>query len=253
MESEENGEWCKSTIRRAREKNTENCAICGSSLVYLTEAIIVTCAYCGKEEQGYIYCSQDHYVCEECHGKDTSQFIADTAITTTLQGPLEIAEKMIAHSALPMLGCEYASIAAGALAAALRNSGRFSLSDAQVLSAIERTRKQSISGYCGLTGVCGIPVGIGAVFSVVLDARCGEDKSVATTMRVVGKLVDVVADAMGPSCCQRFVRDGLKAAVVLVKEYLNTDLSVSGGEIQCRSSHRHPHGCHGEKCSYYGI
>ncbi|WP_286977420.1 DUF5714 domain-containing protein, partial [Candidatus Aquicultor secundus] len=50
--------------------------------------------------------------------------IEDIAFTTTSKDPVEISELMMAHPALPMLGCQHAYIAAGALMAAIKNEGR---------------------------------------------------------------------------------------------------------------------------------
>jgi hypothetical protein len=105
--------------------------------------------------------------------------IGDIAFATEQKDAVAIAELMMSHPNLPMLGCEHAYIAAGALMAALKNSpyGKGKITNDTIREAFERTAKQAVGGYCGLTGVCGIAPAVGACFSLFLGARCGSDRS----------------------------------------------------------------------------
>ena len=166
--------------------------------------------------------------------------------------PLEIAENLMGYTdKVPMLGCENAWIAAGALMAALKNHGTIKITNEQIDEALNRTRKQAIGGYCGLTGVCGIAPAIGACFSVILGAACPKDQETAITMRVVGKIVNAIANQTGPCCCKNFVRTALCEAVKLAGEYLNVILTLSEETIICTHVERHPHGCRKDRCPYY--
>lgn len=164
--------------------------------------------------------------------------------------PLVIAEEIIENAALPMLGCEHAWIASGSLLAAIRNQGKINVTGAQIVEALNRTRKQAIGAYCGLTGVCGVAPAIGAAFSVLLGAACPKDKETATTMHVVSKIIEVIANQTGPCCCKNFVRTALTESCELVKEYLNIELP-STLEITCNDTERHPHGCRENNCNFY--
>ncbi|MFA5882076.1 MAG: DUF5714 domain-containing protein, partial [Eubacteriales bacterium] len=93
---------------------------------------------------------------------------------------------------------------------------------------LNRTRKQAIGGYCGLTGVCGIAPAIGACFSVILGAACPKDQETAATMKVVGRIVNAIADQTGPCCCKNFVRTALNEALKSAKEYLHVSLASPG-------------------------
>jgi len=152
---------------------------------------------------------------------------------------------------VPMLGCENAWIAAGALIAAIKNEGTVKITNDQIIEVLNRTKKQAIGGFCGLTGVCGIAPAIGACFSVILGAACPKDLETATTMRVVAKIVDVIANETGPCCCKNFVRNALAEAMRLVKEYLKISFVLPEMQITCTDTERHPHGCRKEKCSYF--
>jgi len=152
---------------------------------------------------------------------------------------------------VPMLGCENAWIAAGALIAAIRNEGSITVTDDQIREVLNRTARQAVGGYCGLTGVCGVAVAIGACFSVLLGAACPKDQETETTMKVVAKMVSTIADETGPCCCKSFVRKALTEAVKLVKENLGVSLPILIDDTICKHVERHPHGCREEKCSYF--
>ena len=212
----------------------------------------LTCHRCGITEYANISCSDGHYICDKCHGADAFNIILEHVILSESKDPLHIAEELMSmKNDVPMLGCENAWIAGGSLMAALRNEGSIEIQNDQIAEVLNRTRNQAIGGYCGLTGVCGVAPGIGACFSVILGAACPKNMETATTMKVVGRIVNVIADETGPCCCKSFVRSSLKEAVGMVKEYLDVELPGHAMKISCDHVNRHPHGCREEKCSYW--
>ncbi len=227
--------------------------VCGSTLEYLHHAENFACAYCGKTEQGHVACPKGHFVCERCHGLDARRMIENVAFTIGDEDPVAIAELMMHHPSLPMLGCEHAFIAAGALMAALKNSpyGKGKLTNADIYEAFERTSKQAVAGYCGLTGVCGIAPAVGACFSIFLGARCGTDNEQRITMDTVIRVSQAVSSLTGPSCCKAYVRTALRETVMVFGERFGIMLPVRDSAIVCRHSGKHPHGCREEKCPYF--
>lgn len=216
------------------KNNTENCQVCDCELDYFSESKELTCFKCGKVEYANISCKNGHYICDKCHGGDVFEKISKYILSAESKDPIHIAENLMNYNReVPMLGCENAWIAAGALMAAIRNEGSIVITDTQIEEALNRTRKQAIGGYCGLTGVCGIAPAIGACFSVILGAACPKDQETAITMRVVGRIVNIIADETGPCCCKSFVRSSLKEAVQLVKIHLNVELPVFEKRIIC--------------------
>lgn len=192
-------------------------------------------------------------MCEECHGRRILALIQEEALKDAGPDPLRIAAGWMKIPFLPMLGCEHALIAAGAFLASLRSEGTVAVSDGLVLEALERTRRQAIGAFCGLTGVCGIAIALGAAFSVVLQAACPRDRETAMTMRVVARVTDAIASQTGPCCCKNFVFTGLSVAVGLAKEYWESNLPLDFSWTACQESERHPHGCRKAKCPYYAI
>jgi hypothetical protein len=243
--------WYKFAM--GNSKHTEHCMVCGTALEYLQQSERRACTYCGKAEEGHIACREGHFVCDRCHGADARKAIEDIAFTTEQKDPAAIAELMMSHPNLPMLGCEHAFIVAGALMAALRNSpyGKGKITSDTVREAFERTAKQAIGGYCGLTGVCGIAPAVGACFSLFLGARCGSDSEQKITMEAVISVSRVIAGLTGPSCCKAYVRAALAEAGTVFAERFGIVLPATNTGIICRHSGLHPHGCREDKCPYF--
>jgi hypothetical protein len=234
----------------SRAKNTENCMVCGAPLEYLEQTQDLTCIYCGKAEQGHIRCPQGHYICDACHNRDAMRIIEDIAFNTKSRNPFEISELMMSCPGLPMLGCQHAYIAGGALMAAIKNEGSKGITNEGIKEVFKRTQKQAHGGYCGLTGVCGIAPAIGACFAVLTGSKCGTDYEQRITMEAVTGVTKAIAALTGPSCCKAYVWTSLEAAIEYLRESLGISLSIKEG-IVCTYTLKHPHGCRETKCPYF--
>ncbi|MCL5960329.1 MAG: DUF5714 domain-containing protein [Chloroflexi bacterium] len=151
---------------------------------------------------------------------------------------------------LPMLGCQHAYIAGGALMAAIKNQGLGRVTNQQIKEVFDRTRKQAHGGYCGLTGVCGIAPAIGACFAVITGSRCGKDTEQRITMEAVTRVSRAIAGLTGPSCCKAYVRTSLATAVAYLKESLAIELPLAETPL-CDYGVKHPHGCREFRCPYF--
>lgn len=205
---------------------------------------------CGKSERGYVNCSNGHYICDICHGEKDFETIMAMIERADGTNSVIIAQKIIEEASIPMLGCEHAWVAAGSLLVAIKNQGEIKITKNQLIEVMNRTRKQAIGAYCGLTGVCGVATAIGAVYSVILRAACPKDKETSATMHVVSKVIEAIANETGPCCCKNFVYTALKVACDNSEKYLKIRLSCKNN-IVCHDSDRHPHGCRKQKCNYY--
>ncbi|SDI26303.1 hypothetical protein SAMN05443529_13124 [Desulfosporosinus hippei DSM 8344] len=211
----------------------------------------LSCFRCGIKEIANIACPNGHYICDKCHGEGLFDNVKDFVLKSKSLNPIEIAEYLMDQDNVPMLGCENAWIAAAALMAALKNEGTAKVTDELIVEVLNRTKKQAIGGYCGLTGVCGIVPAIGACFSVILGASCSKDRETAIVMSVAGRIIGTIAKETGPCCCKNFLRKSLDESVKMVKEHLCISLTIVREDNVCKYVDRHPHGCRKEKCSYY--
>ena len=235
---------------KTEDKKTEHCMVCAEMLEYLDRAEELRCVYCGRVEQGHIRCPKGHYICDVCHNRDAMRLVEEIAFSTHSGNPFEIAELMMSLPGLPMLGCQHAYIAGGALMAAIKNYASEGIKNEDIKEIFKRTKSQAHGGYCGLTGVCGIAPAIGACFAVLTGSRCGRDKEQRTTMEAVTRVTRAITDLTGPSCCKAYVRTSLEAAVKYLKESAGSELPADG-EIHCTYSNKHPHGCREIKCPYF--
>ncbi|BCO08734.1 hypothetical protein GF1_11100 [Desulfolithobacter dissulfuricans] len=224
--------------------------ICGNTLRYLDKPVAVSCHYCGRQDQGYISCPDGHFVCERCHNRDTMEVIEEIINTTTSTDPQQIAWQAMTLPNLPMLGCQHAFIAGGALMAALVNRESMGLEKEDIREVFQRTAKQAHGGYCGLTGICGIAPAIGACAAVYNGSRCGYGEEQRATMELVSGVVRAITNLTGPSCCKAYVRAALEVAVAFFNARYGSGLPVSSGTL-CTHAALHPHGCRESRCPYF--
>src|SRR5665811_1410255 len=201
----------------------QDCHICGTPLEYLEQGIPVRCTVCGREERGNVLCPEGHYVCEACHSPDFLTSLRTFLRESSETSPFLLAEELMDHHALPMLGCEHAHIAAGALMTALRNSEQAGVDENQVDEVLARTARQAVSAYCGLSGVCGVVPALGACYSVLVGARCGLGPQTMATMELTGKLGLVTAEHAEPGCCKAYVRACLATTTEYIRETLDIE------------------------------
>ncbi|WP_457575031.1 DUF5714 domain-containing protein [Desulfolithobacter sp.] len=226
--------------------------ICGAPLRYLDKPVEVTCHYCGRQDKGYIACPDGHFVCEQCHNRDAMEVIEEIINTTSSTDPQQIAMEAMNIPNLPMLGCQHAFIAGGALMAALINQGNLALTKEDIKEVFHRTGKQAHGGYCGLTGICGIAPAIGACAAVYNGSRCGYGAEQRATMELVTRVTRAITDLTGPSCCKAYVRSALEVAVAFFNSKYNSDLPVTSGP-KCFHADLHPHGCRENRCPYFKL
>jgi len=232
----------------------EQCAVCGRELAYLEEGRPFTCSVCGRSEVGHVHCPGGHYLCESCHGADVRELLPRLLQASQATSPRELAEELLALPQLPMLGCEHALIAAGSLMSALKNRGDLGVTERHVTEALQRTERQAVSAYCGLSGVCGVVPALGACYSVLVGAQCGKGPETQATMELVSRLASVTAEEAEPGCCKAFVRSCLAETESFLQERLGMPLALPPTEtkiITCRDADRHPHGCRGPACDYH--
>lgn len=243
----------ETTAGRPAWPRAESCLVCGGPLEYLDAATDVTCSLCGTPGRGHVRCPRHHYVCESCHGAGfMAQLPALLAVAATEgdASPFHIADRLMDHPDLPMLGCEHAHIAAGALMTAIRVAGVAGVTEAHLAETLERTAQQAVSAYCGLTGVCGVVPALGACYSVLVGGQCGRGPQTRAVMTLVSRLAAATAAEAEPGCCKAYVRVALRETVDALKADLGIVLPDSE-PATCNHPERHPHGCRGPACEWH--
>jgi hypothetical protein len=223
-----------------------NCGVCGKPLIYATESVPLTCAYCGKEERSLIYCPDGHYICDQCHSKAAIDVLRQVLANTKSTDPAAIMEQVVSHPSVPMHGPEHHVIVPASIVAAVRNAG-YPLPEGAVEKAIERASKVP-GGWCGLYGDCGAAVGAGIAVSVITGATplTGKPRTLAlaATTQALSRMLDEQ-----PRCCKRASRIAIDSTVQFLEEHLNIKLSRSN-RVRCTYSHKNKE-CARERCPYY--
>ena len=227
-------------------KSNENCGICGKPLIYGTEAVSMRCSFCGKESGTMIYCPEDHYICDNCHGARALDILREVVSHSVSIDPAEILETVMSHPSVPMHGPEHHAIVPAAIIAALKNAG-YPVPDRAVDAAIERGAKVP-GGWCGYYGACGAALGVGVAVSVLTKATplTGRQRSLANeaTALALNSMLDG-----HPRCCKRASRKALGAAVRFLRDRMGITLN-EGKPIRCCYIERN-HECPKTECVYY--
>lgn len=232
--------------------------VCGEKLNYGSRPEPLECHFCKEVKAGYISCINGHFVCDACHGKDAYSAIAGIALSTDSKDPRVIAENIMSHPSVPMIGGEHHAIVATSVMAALKNNGPVFYGNAQVIvdnnmikAALNRTWTDKVpSCTCANYGVCGAAMAAGAVFSLLTDTTCDTPraKERQLAMEVTNYAALKIARFRG-TCCKLSVRLGIDGACLAINDYLGVYLPRQ--ESKCVHVKRNPYRCFGMACPYF--
>ncbi|KCZ72752.1 hypothetical protein ANME2D_01186 [Candidatus Methanoperedens nitroreducens] len=230
-------------------KKTENCMICGEELAYLTAAIGATCTYCGRAESANIHCPSGHYVCNECHARDSIQIITRFCQNSGSTNPMEMAKTIMKHPTMPMHGPEHHAMIAAVLVTAYKNlTGK--VTDEEIKEAIRRGATVP-GGYCGLYGADAAAIATGIAMSTILKASPLTDHERRTANMMTSRALAAIAINRGVRCCKRSTFAAIESAIQYFREVLGTELEHTPvSKLKCEHSSRNKQ-CARADCRYY--
>ncbi len=181
---------------------------------------------------------------EEWAGRQRMIELAERCLQLTDTDMLSLLQKMRQLPEIPMHGPEHHGLVAAIILTAYRNSGGELPADLVVEGTL---RANSIPGRsCGVLGVCGAAVGVGAAFALLLNSspvKADEKKIVQTAVwDVTGQIVELGA----PRCCQRECVLALKTAARLSERFLPIKLTAEK-QFECQQWSECQE-CIGERC-----
>jgi hypothetical protein len=227
-------------------ESKDNCGVCGQPLLYQTEAREMKCVFCGLEKRTNIYCPNGHYVCDECHERETLEILEKVIDSSFSKSPLHLFELVICHPSVPMHGPEHHAIVPAVILAAIRNSG-YSIPKGAIEQAIHRGAKIP-GGWCGYYGACGAAIGVGVAISILTGSTPLTGKERALSIEATAYALKKVQDGY-PRCCKRASRKAIEAAIDFLKDKLNIVLDTEH-EISCKYSSRNRE-CITQDCAYF--
>ena len=207
------------------------CLVCGGPVSYLPAEREQVCSFCGGRQVSAMVCAgAGHFVCDGCHGAgaiDAIERICVASRETDMPRLLALARS---HPSVAMHGPEHHALVAGVVLACCRNAG-FAIEDDRIRAAIRRGGKHP-GGACGYLGTCGAAVGMGAAFSVALDATPTKGPLRGEVIRAVSEALARIGATDGARCCQRDCLLALEVAAGLAPRLLGVR-PVSGERPVC--------------------
>jgi len=207
-----------------------------------------TCDYCEAVESADLVCPNGHYTCEACRTADFPTLI-ERSLPLLGNDPYKEAILLMAHPSAGLSGTYHHSIPALVILAAMRRWGGFDLSDARLLSIVNRAGGIP-AGSCYMRGDCGACVGAGMAAAAVLhvDIKSSERSFVLET---VASALRHLADTGGVRCCKEAVFASLDAFFDVIGKPLPIAASFKREtQIVCPFSNRNPE-CKGPLCPYH--
>ncbi|MFC1958109.1 DUF5714 domain-containing protein [Chloroflexota bacterium] len=204
------------------------------------------CVFCGLEKQTNIYCQNGHYICDECHERETLEILGKVIDSSSSKSPLRLFELIICHPSVQMHGPEHHAIVPAVVLAAIRNSG-YAIPEGAIEQAIQRGAKIP-GGWCGYYGACGAAIGVGVAISVLTRATPLTGKERTLSIEATTSALNKIQDS-SPRCCKRASRKAIETAIDFLKDRLNIVLDTEH-ELSCKYSARNRE-CITQDCTYF--
>lgn len=200
----------------------EECLICKAPLVYATEATMMECMICHKQEMSKTSCVEGHYVCNDCHSAGLDQILG-LCLNETSSNPIEILEKMMSMSFCHMHGPEHHVMVGASLLTAYHNAGG-QIELAKALQEMIHRGKQVPGGVCGFWGACGAGISTGQFVSIATNATPLTITSWGLANQMSAKALEKIGQVNGPRCCKRDSYLAILTAIEFSAKHLNVEM-----------------------------
>ena len=174
--------------------------------------------------------------------------IVEACLKETSKNPIEIFRKITQMDFIRMHGPEHHVLDGGALLTAFYNAGGNIDIEKSLEELMYRGMKMPV-GICGMWGVCGAVMSIGAALSII--AKANPDKIAdpcGSNMECTSKAIESLCEVGGPRCCKRNGYLSFIEAIKFVNKYY--DVTLEYEDIKCIHSHINMQ-CIKERCTFY--
>lgn len=231
--------------------NTKNnCLICGEELEYLNQAEEMECLECHRKFLSNARCKNNHYICDECHGKRGIASIVEYCLASKKKNPVEMALEMMDNPFIYMHGPEHHVMVGAALLTACCNC-RSEGSPRDLKADLEEMvmrGSQVPGGICGLWGSCGAAISAGIFYSIMTGSTPLSGESWGMANQMTSKCLEAIGAIGGPRCCKRDSLTAILAAAAFVKEHMGIEMELPG-RVVCRFMANNQQ-CLGKRCPY---
>lgn len=209
------------------------------------------CYFCGEIGEASLTCEENHFVCETCRLATAQEIIEKVGVFARDDDPIEIANKLMMHPAIPVYGVEHHSITAVALFKAVKNAKGERVEKKDIKKLIALTQKIPY-GSCGFLGVCGAAAGVGAALSLLLKASYISDRERTLAMNCASEANIEIAEEGGPRCCVESVYVALDVGSRNANQIFGLKIKPKLPIKSCKFFEKAPD-CRREKCKFFPV
>lgn len=232
------------------EKHNTGCIVCGEELVYNTEDENLKCTYCNEAFKSNVSCSNGHYICNNCHSKDSMDLIYSYCLNTDQTNPMKMATELMKNENVNMHGPEHHFLVPAVLVASYYNKiSKPELKEDKLNITKERAEKVP-GGICGNYGTCGAAVGTGLFMSIITEATPLTEESWGLANEVTGHSLISMGQTGGPRCCKRNTFTAIVEASKFIEDKLDVKLyDHKDIKIKCEFKQNNKQ-CIGKRCPF---
>lgn len=223
------------------------CNFCGTALKLLPNAIGARCMICGERGRTRTWCTQGHFVCDDCRGGELWAMVERLAGREYATDPVEILIQMRESQDFPMHGPEHHPLVAAAFLIAYHNR-HGEPSWPVILDTLQSAATQLPGGTCGFWGACSAGLAVGMAYCAILDSSPTDGAPRAAAHQAVGQIMARIGQYPAARCCRRECLLALQVACELSTTLLPHPLSTTYRE-PCAQAADNPE-CLGPSCPY---
>lgn len=237
-------------MNTSNKRHTYNCMFCNKELVYFQDYRKVKCIYCGKEFETNVTCTNEHYVCDDCHSVDLLDIIEKYCLTTSLNNPMDISMEIMKQPQVNMHGPEHHYLVPAALLTSYLNILGDEKKKRSKLRVAKIRAKEIKGGMCGFYGSCGAAIGSGIFMSIITEASPLTTESWQDANMITANSLTEIAKMGGPRCCKRALFTTIKETARYVDNRFDIkmyDYENYNPKCTFKSNNKE---CIGSKCPY---
>lgn len=223
------------------------CGFCGTPLKTLPNAVSARCMICGERGRTRTWCTQGHYVCQQCRGNELLALVEGLLQQAQTDDPVELFIGLRRSRPFPMHGSEHhALVAAAFLVAYHRRHGEPSWP--AIMDALQTAATELPGGTCGFWGACSAGLAVGIACCTILDSSPTDGAPRAAAHQIVSQILARIARYPGPRCCRRecllALQTGCELSATLLPRPLSTTYTLPCEQAEANDE------CYGSECPF---
>lgn len=229
------------------------CMVCGAELIYGIASQLQVCTFCSTLTSSAITCPNGHFVCDDCHSRDSLALLEKLAEVDESTDPLRVVQKALLHPSFKFHGPEHHSLVPAAILIAMKNRGitrpdGSPITSDTILEGIRRGARIP-GGFCGYAGTCGACVGAGVAVALYLGSTPTKGPERRSAHKATTDALSLSQDGL-KRCCKRATYFGVTSAMNMLRDEFGVDLGNPPEMQSCEYFSRNKD-CEQELCPYY--